>query len=155
MKQKIKFDADSTDMCIRIDITDRKKYLEVLEKVRKLTQKIVIVQIDGPIKNDPIVNTAWNLLHLEKKEIVSRWYGTIAEGSRAAVKHTFSTIRNRREFFGFLSSLDSFWDGIEALTDEYDPRSRFDDIAFLDEKGRLLFYSTTHEEDFYINKDLV
>lgn len=142
--------------CVRIEISNRKQYLEVLEKVRKSTQKIVIVQIDGPIKNDPIVNSAWNMLHLEKKEVVNKWYGTIAESSRGAIQYTFNTIRNRKEFFGFLSSLNSFWDGIEAVAEyEYDPHSCFDDIAFLDDKGSLLFYSTTHEDDFYISKNLI
>lgn len=141
--------------CIKIEISNRKQYLEVLEKVRKLTQKIIIVQIDGPVKKDPIVNSAWNMLHLEKKEVVNKWYGTIAEGSRGAVKYTFNVIRNRSSFFGFLSSLNSFWDGIETISDEYDPQAQFDDIAFLDAQGKLLFYSTTHEDDFYINKDLV
>lgn len=140
--------------CVLIDISDRKQYLKVLEKLRKLTHKIIIVQIDGPIKNDPIVNTAYSLLHLEKKEIVNKWFGTIAEGGRGAVKYTFNTIRNRREFFGFLSSLDSFWDGIETISDKYDFNARFDDIAFLDEQERLLFYSTTHENIFCIRKEL-
>lgn len=141
--------------CVMIEISNRKQYLEVLEKLRKLTQKIIIVQIDGPIKNDPIVNSAWNMLHLERKEIVNQWYGTIAEGSRGAIQYTFNTIRDRKSFFGLLFSLDSFWDGIETVADEYDPQAQFDDIAFLDDQGKLLFYSTTHEGDFYINKDLV
>lgn len=146
---------NSEDQCVRIDISNRKEYLEVLEKVRKLTHKIVIVQIDGPVKNDPIVNSAWNLLHLEKKEIVSRWYGTIARGNRGAVKYTFNKIRNRKSFFEVLASFNSFWDGIETIADEYDPQARFDDIAFLDDQEKLLFFSTTHEDDFFMHKDLL
>jgi hypothetical protein len=138
--------------CVSVDICNRKQYLEVLNKIRKLTHKIIIVQIDGPVENDPIINTAYTLLQLEKKEIVSEWYGTIAESSRGAVQYTFNTIRNRREFFGWLASLDSFWNGIEV--DDDFPNARFDDIAFLDEQGKLLFFSTTHEDYFAIRKDL-
>ena len=141
--------------CVRVEISNRKQYLEVLEKVRKLTQKIIIVQIDGPIKNDFIVNSALDMLHLEKKEIVNEWFGTIAERSRAAVQYTFNTIRNRRDFFSLLSSLNSFWDGIETIADEYDSQAEFNDIAFLDAQGKLLFFSTTHEDDFFISKELV
>lgn len=145
----------SEDRYVRIEISNRKQYREVLKKVQEPTQKIIIVQIDGFIKDDPIVNSAWNILHLEKKEIVNEWYGTIAESSRDAVKYTFNVIRNKNSFFGFLYSLNSFWNGIETVTDKYDIKSQFDDIAFLDDKGKLLFYSTTHEGDFFISKDLV
>lgn len=145
----------SEEQCVRTEISNRKQYLEVLGKLQKLTQKIIIVQIDGPVQDDPIVHSAWNMLHLEKKEIVNKWYGTIAEGSRGAVKYTFSTIRNKGSFFGWLASFNSFWDGIETIAGDYDPQAEFDDIAFLDGQGKLLFYATTHEGDFYISKDLV
>lgn len=152
----MKANACPEDRCVRIEISTRKQYLEVLEKIRKLTQKIVIVQIDGPIKNDPIVNSARNMLHLEKKETVGRWYGTIARWNRGAVQYTFNTLRNRKEFFDLLSSFHSFWDGIETVAGcEYDPQAQWDDIAFLDDKGNLLFYSTTHEDDFFISKNLL
>ncbi len=139
--------------CVSVDICNRKQYLDVLNKIRKLTHKIIIVQIEGPVENDPIINIACSMLHLEKKEIVSEWYGTIAERGRGAVQYTFSAVRNRKEFFGWLASLDSFWDGID-VNDDF-PNARFDDIAFLDEHGKLLFYSTTHEDYFAVRKDLV
>lgn len=138
-----------------IDIPNRKRYLELLNKLRERTQKIVIVQIDGAIKNDPIVNAAWNMLHLEKKETVSEWLGTKANAGRGAVKHTFSVMQNRKEFFGFLASFNSFWDGIESVADEWDEESEFDDIAFLDSAGEPLFFSTTHEHEFYLREDLI
>lgn len=143
------------EQCVRIEISNQKQYREVLKKIQEPTQKIIIVQIDGFIKDDPIVNTAWNILHLEKKEIVNEWYGTIAESSRDAVKYTFNVIHNKNRFFNFLYSLNSFWDGIETVADKCDIQSNFDDIAFLDDKSELLFYSTTHEGDFFISKDLV
>lgn len=138
-----------------LDIPNRKRYLELLNKLRERTQKIVIVQIDGAIKNDPIVNAAWNMLHLEKKETVSEWLGTKANAGRGAVMHTFSVTQNRKEFFDFLALFDSFWDGIESVADEYDEESEFDDIAFLDAAGKPLFFSTTHEREFNIREDLI
>lgn len=143
------------NQCVNIDISNKRQFFEALNKIRPLTDKIIIVQIDDPIKNDPIVNSALKLLHLEKKEIVNKWFGTIAEGGRGAVKYTFSTTGNSNEFFSLLSSLNSFWYGIEAIEDEFDSQSYFDDIAFLDKQGKLLFFSTTHEDCFYLNKDLV
>lgn len=151
----MKTNAHPESQCVGIEISSRKQYLEVLAKIQKRTQKIIIVQIDGPVKRDPIVNTALRLLGLEKKEIVHRWYGTIAKGSRGAVQYTFDVLKNRSGFFGFLASLNSFWDGIERAADGCDPQAQFDDIAFLDSQGRLLFFSTTHEGEFNISKDLV
>lgn len=138
-----------------IDIPNRKRYLEILNKLRERTQKIVIVQIERAIKNDPIVNAAWNMLHLEKKETVSEWLGTKANAGRGAVMHTFSVTRNRKEFFGFLASFNSFWDGIESVADEWDEESEFNDIAFLDSAEKPLFFSTTHEHEFYLREDLI
>ncbi len=138
-----------------IDIPNRNHYLELLNKLRDDTQTIVIVQIDGAIKNDPIVGAARNMLHLEKKETVSEWLGTKANAGRGAVRYTFSVVKNRKEFFGFLASFDSFWDGIESVADEYDEESEFDDIAFLDSADEPLFFSTTHEREFYLREDLI
>lgn len=138
-----------------IDIPNCKRYLELLNKLREGTQKIVIVQIDGAIKNDPIVNAARNMLRLEKKETVSEWLGTKANAGRGAVMHTFSVTQNRKEFFGFLASFNSFWDGIESVAGEWDEESEFDDIAFLDSAEKPLFFSTTHEHEFYLREDLI
>ena len=63
--------------CDFIDITSHQDYLDILNTIRKDTAKIIIVQIDGYDKNDPVVNTAKSMMTLESEEIVSEWIGTI------------------------------------------------------------------------------
>lgn len=93
------------DNCVPITLKTHSQYLEILNTIRKDTVKIVIVQIDGEDPKDPIVNQAKERMLLEKQEIVSRWFGTVAPG-RSAVQYTF--LKNR-DFFSFLSSLESFF----------------------------------------------
>lgn len=149
MKQKI-----PEECCVPIDISDHKKYLDILNIIRKDTAKIVIVQIDGYNKDDAIIETAQNMMILEKREIVSEWYGTIAERGRGAIKYTF--IKNR-EFFGYLSTFESFFickntkNGYEVECTNFG----LDDIAFLGANDELLFYTTTHEGFADINKKFI
>lgn len=71
---------------MRILLCDHSQYLDLLNTIRRETEKIVIVQIDGEDRSDVVVNTAMEMMRLEKRELVSKWYGTISRG-RAAVLH--------------------------------------------------------------------
>ncbi|MBR3459609.1 MAG: hypothetical protein IKH21_02300 [Clostridia bacterium] len=131
----------------RHDYTDvilnsHSQYLNILNLIRKNTERVTIVQIDGRDDGDVIVSTAKELMPLEKTEIVDSWFGTKAPG-RAAVQYTFL---KKRAFFDYLCSLESFF--IVTSTNPYRvKRTDFglDDIAFLDGSGHLLFYTVTHE----------
>lgn len=141
--------------CKSIELSNHKQYLEILNKTSKLTSKIVIVQIDGPDKEDEIVNTAFRIMPLENKEIVNEWYGTIAEGSRGAIKYTFI---KKHSFFEYLASFESFFIGKIDKYNNYDviyTDFGIDDIAFLGDNGELLFYTTTHEGEAYLNEKLL
>lgn len=134
--------------CVIVTIKSRSQYLGILDMIRKDTAKIILVQIDGEDKNDPVVNTAKEMMALEKREIVSEWFGTITRG-RAAVQYTFT---KKRDFFAYLRSFESFF----IVTSENPYRVRltnfgYDDIAFLDARGELLFFTTTHEGYAYLN----
>ena len=132
--------------CDFIDITSHQDYLDILNTIRKDTAKIIIVQIDGYDKDDPVVNTAKSMMTLESEEIVSKWIGTITRG-RKAVQYTF--IKNR-DFFSYLASFEAFFE----TEDNADTDTGFglDDIAFLDSNGELLFYTTTHEGYACLNR---
>ena len=126
-------------------LSNHEQYLTLLDLIRKDTQKIVIVQIDGQNDDDPVVNTAKSMMTIEKREIVHEWFSTIAEPSRRAVQYTF--LKNR-DFFDYLSTFESFFIGRESLKHGYeviDTDFGLDDIAFLDENGEILFSTTTHE----------
>ena len=134
---------------IDIVLSNHEQYLKILNLIRKETKKIIIVQIDGKDDADPVVNTAKKMMTVEKTEVVSEWFSTIAPG-RKAVQYTFL---KRREFFDYLSSFESFF--IVSSTNPYtviDTDFGFDDIAFLDSNGDLLFYTTTHEGFATLNK---
>ena len=137
------------DNCDFIIIKSRSQYLDILNTIQKDTAKIIIVQIDGEDIEDPIVKNAKEMMILEKQEIVSKWFGTIAPG-RKAVRYTF--LKNR-EFFVYLSSFESFFivlsenPFVANLTD-----FGIDDIAFSDNNGDLLFFTTTHEGYAYLNR---
>ena len=73
--------------CDFIDITSHQDYLDILNTIRKDTAKIIIVQIDGYDKDDPVVNTAKSMMTLESEEIVSKWIGTITGGAKAYEHH--------------------------------------------------------------------
>lgn len=136
------------DNCVPITLKTHSQYLEILNTIRKDTVKIVIVQIDGEDPKDPIVNQAKERMLLEKQEIVSRWFGTVAPG-RSAVQYTF--LKNR-DFFSFLSSLESFFlVGSESPYTVKKTEFGFDDIAFLDSNGDVLFFTTTHEGYAHLN----
>ena len=130
------------NQCVPVWIETHKQYLEILNQVRKDTALIVIVQIDGVDREDSVVETAKQMMSLEKQETVSRWLGTIAPGRNAA-RYVF---RKHRSFFGYLATFESFF-----LVKSMDPfvveatDFGMDDIAFLDQNGEPLFYTTTHE----------
>ena len=148
----MKVNEPANDRFTRITLSHRKEYLALLDALRKLTKKIVLVQVDGPVENDPIVQAACSMLQLESRAVVREWCGTVTKGG-GAVQYTFSTTQNRREFFALLTSLDSFWEGIERIG-ECDAAAYYNDIAFLGDEDRVLFFSTTHERDFYLNENL-
>ena len=142
---------DKEESCVYVDILDHRQYLEILSKIRKDTYKIVIVQIDGYKKDDPVVDTAMQMMPLEKKETVSRWFGTAAPG-RQAVQYTFT---KKREFFGYLSSFEAFYIRRTGKKNCYELEYTdfgLDDIAFLDENDELLFFTVTHEGFAFLNK---
>ena len=95
----------SENNCDGIILKSRSQYLDILNTIRKDTERIIIVQIYGEDKEDPVVNAAKEMMTLENREIVSEWLGTIAP-RRAAIKYTFL---KKREFFGYLSSFESFF----------------------------------------------
>ena len=83
-------------------------FLNILNLIRKDTERVIIVQIDGRDDGDVIVSTAKELMPLEKTEMVDRWFGTKAPG-RAAVQYTFL---KKRAFFN--KSLQGKEDGFRS-----------------------------------------
>ena len=140
---------------VEVDLYSRQQYLAILDMLKKDTESVVIVQIDGPNDADPIVETARNRMQLKSEETVSEWLGTIAPG-RGAAQYTFES---SAEFFGYLATLESFflWKNPAKPHMGYMQLHRtdfgIDDIAFLDRNDTLLFYTTTHEGFAWMRAD--
>ena len=138
------------DACEYFVLKTRSQYLGILDLIRKDTARIIIVQIDGEDKKDPVVKKAVETMTLEKKESVSEWPGTVKLGGAPAVQYTFL---KTGDFFDYLSRLESFF----LVTSENPYRVKktgfgYDDVAFLDGDGELLFFTITHEGDAFLNK---
>lgn len=125
------------------------QYLDLLNAIREDTERIILVQTDGDDQTDPVVNAAKEMMTLEKREIVSEWFGTISPG-RDATQYTFLI---KRKFFDYLSAFESFF--IIESGNPYKVRNTdfgYDDVAFSDRNGEILFFTTTHEGYAALNK---
>lgn len=147
-KEKSELEND----CEPIELKTHTQYLEYLDLIEKDCAKIVIVQIDGLDKNDPVVNFAKNKMRLESENRVLEWFGSIAPNNNA-IEYTFA---KNKAFFDYLRTLEAFF--IEVAENPYEIRRTpfgIDDIAFLGKKGELLFYTTTHEGYAYLNEKYI
>lgn len=135
--------------CEPVELGSHEQYLEYLDLIESDTEKIVIVQIDGADNADPIVKRAEKSMCLQSRRRTNDWYGTITLGKQG-MEYTFL---KSNEFFEYLRSLEAFY--IETSAVPYTFRLTdfgTDDIAFVDKNDNLLFYTTTHEGDAYLNR---
>ena len=141
--------SELENACEPIILKTHEQYLEYLDLIEKDCAKIIIVQIDGEDNADPIIFSAEKKMHLESRKRVVEWFGSIAPNSKA-LEYTFT---KSKEFFDYLRSFEAFY--IEISDIPYEIRRTdlgIDDIAFIGEKGDLLFYTTTHEGCAYLNE---
>ena len=125
-----------------ITLTDHRQFLSLLAALEKETAVIEIVQVNGEDEDTPLIKAA--MPFLIKKEIVNKWHGTKRGGKGApkltfrADKAVFAHLRKYEHFFG--NSRDEYGCDTVIETDFGQ-----DDIAFLDNNGEPLFFTTTHE----------
>lgn len=137
-----------------IDITGKLNnhddYLKVLKVLKKRTKYIEIVLIDQK-KTNHLIEKFSNDILLEKK--VNNWWNTKTTGENKLIR-----IKATKELFKYLEQFETF---CKYLTSEkygeYAKMTDFqdDDIAFYDEDGKYLLFTTTHEGYIYICQDLI
>lgn len=141
-----------------IYLTGHQQHIEILSRLRKPTRRIVIVQVDGEVKDDPLIVNALSMMELITKRQTREWFSTKTFGT-PGVEYVF---QKKRKFFDFLTGYDAFF--VSLPPSEYDRKgyrveyTDFDpsnDIAFLDENGQLLFYTCTHEGIAMIHPDVL
>lgn len=134
----------NVDHCVPVELTNHEQYLRLLEKLRKKTVYIMLVQINEEDEREPILAKALSCMELVERRCVSKWLGTVRKGPKAP-RYLF---RADDRFFKFLKGFPAFFfnrkDGWGCdIVEETDFGQ--DDIAFLDQERSVLFYTTTHE----------
>ncbi len=137
-----------------IDITGKlnnhEDYLKILKVLKKRTKYIEIVLIDNKKTNHLIEKFKGDIL-LQKK--TNNWWGT-----KTTKENNLIRLKSTKELFNYLEQFETF---CKYLTSEkygeYAEMTDFqdDDIAFYDEKGNYLLFTTTHEGYICICQDLI
>lgn len=144
------------EQTIPIALTTQEQYQQIVKKLAQRTVYIVLVQICEEADVSPVLAFAQSSMKLIGRKKVRKWLGTVRGGSRA----TQFIFQGEKRFFKFLLTFPSFffnskdqW-GCDLVVDtafgEYG-----DDIAFLDQQERVLFFTTTHEGYAYMRPDLL
>lgn len=144
----------NVDHCVPVELTNHEQYLRLLEKLRKKTVRIMLVQINEADEREPILAKALSCMKLIEKRYVNKWPGTVRKGSKVP-QYLF---RADERFFKFLEGFPAFFFNRKDqwgcdLVEETDFGQ--DDIAFFDKEQRMLFYTTSHEGYAYGKPDLI
>ncbi len=134
------FEEETIDYKLRT----HEQYIDLLQKLKRKTAYIILVQIDGEDKEDQNLQTALSCMQLLEQKKTGHWLGTITKRKRA-VSYLF---RADQQYFTYLESLSSFfYFGEDQYGCDKVDTTEFglDDIAFLDADKKVLFFTTTHE----------
>ena len=145
----------------RIILSSHEQHIKILKRIRSSARFVEIVIPYGEAPNDALIISLKPFL-LETKK-VWEWTGTISRGT-ASTLYRYSS---DDALFQYLNEYDSFFinvplrnspddfiyinDDILRWQMEYTSFGN-KDIAFLDENNDVLFYTTTHEGDAFINE---
>ena len=144
-------------------LPSHERHVEILDKIRPLTRFVEIVIPYGDVQNDELIIALEPFLVETKK--VQEWTGTISGGGAVTLHRYFAS----DDLFQCLSEYEGFFMSIpyKASPDDFihihsdivlwqmEYTSFGDkDIAFFDEDGNVLFYTTTHEGDAFIDEKL-
>lgn len=134
---------DAMEYC-SILLNDHNEYLKVLEKLKNKTQYIEYVLVDK--KNTYLIEQLKN--NILKIKLVNQWWGT-----ETFEKHHLYKINATSESFEFLKRYSTFCmvKNHKVIQTDFG----INDIAFLDNKGEPLLFTTTHEGYIDIRKDLI
>ncbi len=120
-----------------IKLIGKTQHLRLLDILESRTSVIEYVMICGENAEDSLLNIAGPFLI--RKEKTSSWLGTVS-GDPKPVKYIF---RADKAIFDHLRSCEAFFinNGDDIIHTDFG----INDIAFRDDKGEALFFTTTHE----------
>ena len=129
--------------CVPIDLSTHDRYLALLDALERRAAYIMLVPVSGS-GDDPVLERAKGCMEQTDHRLVTAWPGTIT-GGKPVDRYIFAA---NKEFFNYLRQFPAFF---LHFTDSWgcpsvsDSGFGYDDIAFLDGGGGLLFFTTTHE----------
>ena len=147
----------------QVILSSHEQHVEILNKIRPSARFVEIVIPHGDAPDDELIMALKPYLFETKK--VQEWAGTIFGGRPATLRRyscddrLFQRLSEYEGFFIHVPYKTSpgdfihFHDDIERWQMEYTTFGD-KDIAFLEENGGVLFYTTTHEGDVFISERL-
>ncbi len=135
---------------VDVKLNSHEEYIEILHRLMGKAVYVEIVQIYDD-KTDELIVTAKQKLKLIEEKKVNAWHGTQKAG-RSVTKYTFMI---NDAYWKYLEKFPSFFFGsAESYGCDVVEQTSFgqSDIAFLDGKKRLLFFTITHEGCALINR---
>lgn len=132
-------------------LNEHDSYLKLLKLLKNRTKYIEVVLINGE-EDDELLDAVWD--YIAEKRLVKKWHGTIRMGgSRAALYKVYSSGKLFEKLSCYCTfctvKMDKYLGYIVEETD-----FGYKDIAFFDEKGEPLLFTTTHEGYVMLRKDL-
>ena len=125
-------------------------YIQILNKLEQKCSYIEVVILDKRKSNELVEEFKHDIIETKK---VSKWWGTETKSQNNLYK-----IKSSKGLFEYLSKYETFCKYIEnEKKGDYPEATDFgiDDIAFYDEFNNYLLYTTTHEGEIIINKELI
>ena len=125
-------------------------YIQILNKLEQKCSYIEVVILDKRKSNELVEEFKHDIIETKK---VSKWWGTETNSQNNLYK-----IKSSKGLFEYLSKYETFCKYIEnEKKGDYPEATDFgiDDIAFYDEFNNYLLYTTTHEGEIIINKELI
>lgn len=144
----------TAENCVLVELTSREQYLQLLAGLRQRTAYIALVQINDEDAQEAVLAKALDCMQLVEKKYVGKWLGTVRKGRKAP----YYLFRADKRFFSFLKEFPSFFFNRKdawGCDDIEETAFGQDDIAFFDEKQKVLFYTTTHEGYAYADPALL
>ena len=140
------------DDMIFMELDTHEKYEKLLFQLRKMSNYVQLIQIDGYDNKDPHILIADQTLEKTDMGETRAWLGTTRRG-KASFQHRYRI--TDKSFFDYLMQFENFFN-LEGTVNKISLKSfGTDDIAFFDKDQCPLFYTVTHEGLAFVHPDVL
>ena len=140
-------------------LNDHESYLDILNKIDKKCEYIEVVILDERESNDLIEEFRNDIISVKK---VKEWWGTEVDSLEPC--NYLYQLKYSKRLYNYLSKFETFCKYFEYGTTkksleygDYREITDFgmDDIAFYDQNGNYLLWTTTHEGYIMVNDKII